>query len=201
MESPRHGDSFADLEDPGEVADVWRRRLLANAGSAYAALFRNEGRSAGASIPHLHSQLVPLPFVPPRIAAEEKGFGEADRCPLCHLEEAGLVEESESFRLVAPHASRMPWQQWLVPRRHVASMTFLRDREIRELGTLLRSCACATREVAGAYNWTFMNFATGTAHFYVDVMPRVTTIAGLELGTGTFVEIVDPAAAARRLRH
>jgi UDPglucose--hexose-1-phosphate uridylyltransferase len=53
-----------------------------------------------------------------------------------------------------------------------------------------------------SYNWMFMNFPRSpAAHCYVDLVPRLSTIAGFELGTGTFVEIIDPAAAARRLRE
>jgi galactose-1-phosphate uridylyltransferase len=78
-------------------------------------------------------------------------------------------------------------------------MTELVTKELAELAVLLQSASAATRRI-GDFNLVMMNFPRGRgAHFYVEILPRVTTIAGLELGTGTFVEIVDPAAAARRL--
>lgn len=200
VESPRHGDTFAELEDPGAVVAMWRQRLLAHEGTGYAALFRNEGARAGASIAHLHSQLVPLPFIPPRVEQEADAFRRAGACPLCAGIAGGVIGESPGFRWIAPDASRMPWQQWIIPKRHVARIPFLDDAEIAELGTLLRSSARATARVSPSYNWTFMNFDHPAAHFYVDVLPRATTIAGLELGAGTFVQIVDPDDAARRLR-
>jgi UDPglucose--hexose-1-phosphate uridylyltransferase len=199
VESQRHEARFADLEDAGELVRVWRDRLLAHHGARHTALFRNEGRRAGASILHLHSQLVPLPFVPPRIELEQRGFLGAARCPLCAPDASAVITETSRFRWIAPHASRMPYQQWIVPKRHVSSMTALDDLELEELGALLQSSARATGRVADAWNWAFMNFESGPAHCYVDVMPRLTTVAGLELGAGTFVAIVDPETAARRL--
>ncbi|HEX7808769.1 MAG TPA: hypothetical protein VF608_08590, partial [Thermoanaerobaculia bacterium] len=152
---------------------------------------------AGSSIPHVHSQLVPLPFVPPRITRELEVATRG--CALCDVDGA-MIRESDGFTWVAPASSWMPYQQWLVPRRHIASMLDLDDREIADLATLLQSATSATRAI-GDFNVVMMNFPRGsTAHFYVEILPRVTTIAGLELGTGTFVEIIDPIAAALRLR-
>jgi UDPglucose--hexose-1-phosphate uridylyltransferase len=96
----------------------------------------------------------------------------------------------------------MPYQQWIVPRRHVSELVALHDEELRELAQLLRTASAATRRISSAFNWMFMNFpGHPAAHFYVELFPRLAVIAGFELGTGTFVEIIDPAAAARRLRE
>jgi UDPglucose--hexose-1-phosphate uridylyltransferase len=142
----------------------------------------------------VHSQLVPLPFVPPRIARELDAF--ARGCALCTLD-GTIIAESGAFVWLVPSATWMPYQQWIVPRAHVTS---LREADLRELAPLLQRATAATRKL-GDFNVVFMNFPHGSAgHFYIEVLPRVTTIAGLELGTGTFVEIIEPAAAARRLR-
>lgn len=197
VESPRHHESFEAIEHANEAMRVYVARLRAHADAPYVALFRNDGPRAGASIAHVHSQLVPLPFVPPRIARELAGF--ARGCPLCAA--AGtIIRETESFVWLAPAASWMPYQQWIVPRRHIASMTELETGELDALATLLQSASAATRRI-GDFNVVMMNFPRGSAaHLYVEILPRVTTIAGLELGTGTFVEIVDPEAAVARLR-
>ena len=80
-------------------------------------------------------------------------------------------------------------------------MTELTDDEAAELAMLLRSAAAATLRIADAFNWMFMSFPRqSSGHAYVELFPRMTAIAGLELGTGTFVEIIDPSAAAERLR-
>lgn len=192
IESPDHDAGSEAIDD--DIVRLYADRYRAHADAAYVSLFKNEGARAGSSIPHLHSQLVPMPFVPPRVAGEVAGF--TATCPLC-FELPNVIRETNTFTWFAPHASSMAYQQWIAPRRHVASMIELKDAELADLASLLRSAASAMRAIADAYNWMFMNLP----HFYVDLFPRLTTIAGFELGTGTFVEIVDPAAAARLLRR
>jgi UDPglucose--hexose-1-phosphate uridylyltransferase len=194
IESPDHAATFDGIEHADEIVHVYAERLRAHRDAAYVALFKNEGARAGSSIAHVHSQLIPLPFVPPRIERERAAF--AGGCPLCAAPQ-NMIRETNAFTWFAPYASSMAYQQWIVPKRHVASLGELDDDELAELAMLLRSAAAAMREIGDSYNWIFVN----TPHFYVDLFPRLTTIAGLELGTGTFVEIVDPAAAAERLRR
>jgi UDPglucose--hexose-1-phosphate uridylyltransferase len=198
VESPQHDARFHDLSDAEAVVRTYVERIRHHAGAEYVALFKNEGARSGASIPHLHSQVVPLPFVPPRVERELRGF--VDGCPLCELP-GSVIDETETLVWLTPHASAFAWQQWILPKRHVSDITRFDDRELRDLATLLRRASRASH-ARGAYNWTFQNFMRhGEAHCYVDVIPRRAVIAGLELGTGTFVEIIDPAAAARSLRE
>jgi UDPglucose--hexose-1-phosphate uridylyltransferase len=195
VEAPDHA-RFDEIEHADDVVRTYVDRYRAHAASAYVSVFKNEGSRAGASIEHVHSQVIPLPFVPPRIERELRGF--AGRCPLC--EPAGfLIRETETMRWLAPEASAFAYQQWIVPRRHVPEVSALAESELRDLAMLLGDAARAMRPL-GAYNWMLMNFPRhAEAHCYVDVVPRLAALAGFELGTGTFVEIIDPAAAARRL--
>lgn len=189
IESAEHAARFANAE----AVYAYAQRHRAHAGAAYVALFKNEGARAGSSIAHIHSQLIPLPFVPPRIERESTAFAHA--CPLC-VAQPNVIRETSAFTWFAPHASSMAYQQWIAPKRHVASIGELHDGELDDLAALLRDASRAMLAIGDAYNWMFVN----TPHFYVDLFLRLTTLAGLELGTGTFVEIIDPAAAAERLR-
>jgi UDPglucose--hexose-1-phosphate uridylyltransferase len=190
IESADHDAQFGEHAE--EAVRVYAERQRAHADAAYVAIFKNEGAAGGSSIAHLHSQLVPLPFVPPRIERERAGF--ARGCPLCEIQ-GNVIRETGAFTWLTPEASSFAYQQWIVPKRHHGGIAESNDGELAELAALLRS---ASEAMPGhAYNWMFVN----TPHFYVDVFPRLTTIAGLELGTGTFVEIIDPAAAAERLRR
>jgi UDPglucose--hexose-1-phosphate uridylyltransferase len=198
VESPRHDALFHEVPDPEAVVRTYVERIRHHAGAEYVALFKNEGARSGASIPHLHSQVVPLPFLPPRVERELRGFASA--CPLC-APVGHVIQETATLAWLAPEASAFAYQQWIVPKRHVSDITRFDDEELRDLATLLRQASRASH-ARGAYNWTFQNFLRhGEAHFYVDVTPRLAVIAGLELGTGTFVEIIDPAAAARAMRQ
>jgi UDPglucose--hexose-1-phosphate uridylyltransferase len=199
VESPRHEDAFESVTPADEIVRMYVDRYRAHADAGYVSLFKNDGARAGASIPHVHSQVVPLPFLPPRIERELAGFG--SRCPLCDVV-GHVIRETEAFRWLAPAGSSFAYQQWIVPKRHVAEITALHDDELRDLASLLRAASSATHAISNAINWMFMNFPRAeSAHCYVDVVPRLAAIAGFELNTGTFVEIIDPAAAARRLRE
>lgn len=197
VESPEHGTTFDGIAHAEEAVRMSLARARVHAEAAYTAVFRNEGAGAGSSIAHLHSQVVPLPFLPPRIARERAAFAAARACPLCALDGA-VIGETASLTWLAPAASTLPYLQWIVPKAHVSDITTL---DAAELAVLLQSAAAAMRRLGDSWNWMFMNFAhEEAAHCYVELFPRLTTLAGLELGTGAFVNIVDPEEAARRLR-
>lgn len=201
VEAPDHGATFDAIAHGSEVVATYVERYRAHDRTAYTAVFKNEGPRGGASIPHVHSQVIPVRFTPPRIAGEIGGFLRAASCPLCGDLEGTIIAENESFVWFAPDGSKMPYQQWLVPRRHMSEMSEMTEREIGDLAVMLGKASRAMLTIDRSYNWTFLNFPQQPrAHWYVDLFPRLTHIAGFELGTGTFVEIVDPAAAARRLR-
>jgi UDPglucose--hexose-1-phosphate uridylyltransferase len=201
VESPHHDASFDAVDDPREIVQLYVDRVRAHDAAAYVQLFKNEGMLAGSSIPHLHSQLVPAPFVPPRIAREIAGFGAAKSCPLCDAREFLLIDETKTFLALSPLAASFAYQQWLVPKRHVANVTLLNESEREDLASLLQRGARIVRRLSDSYNWLFLGFPRDSgAHFYVDLFPRLTMLAGFELGTGTFVEIIDPALAVERLR-
>lgn len=199
VESPVHDDTFHAIAHAEEVVRTYADRYRAHERAAYVSIFKNEGTRAGASIPHIHSQVVPLPFVPPRIARESAAFAQAPHCPLCRPE-GNAIAENESFLWLTPATSAMPYQQWIVPRRHVEEISRFTGKEQRDLAEMLHAASAATSTLSPAFNWMLMNFPRQrAAHFYIDLFPRLTVIAGFELGTGTFIEIVDPADAARRV--
>ena len=207
VESPQHDATF-DSVDAEEVVRMYltRYRALSNrAGVRAVMLFKNHGRAAGASIAHLHSQIAALPFVPPRIAGESVGFAKAISCPLCdaittHHVAGLIIDETPTMVQLAPHGSSFAHQQWIVPKRHLNDIGALSDDEQADIAVMLQRAAAGMQKISPAHNWMFLGFpGAPPAHCYVDVFPRVTNVAGFELGTGTFIDVVDPAAAARML--
>lgn len=201
VESAEHDASFEDLRDPAEVIGVYAERYRAHRESApCVALFKNHGPGAGASLRHQHSQLIPLPFVPPVIERHLLAFRDASSCPLCTGAQSALISENDTFRRVAPQGSWHTWEQWLVPRRHHSDFDPTAD-EKRDLASLLQEATAAARRLAGSYNVLLFGFrGEDSAHFYVSVFPRLSAVAGFELGTGTFIDLTEPTGAARRLR-
>ena len=200
VESADHGTDFSELGADHarcvlEIAFARYRELRTV--SPFVTLFKNQGQLAGATIPHPHSQILATPFAPARVKTESHAFAESPTCPLCDLSRHPQIGESSGYRWIAPKGSTMPWQQWIVPRLHSNEMS-----EPGDLAPLLQSAIRATRRIAPSFNWSFLNFPNeARAHWYLELFPRLTTIAGFELGSGTFINPVDPVEAARVLRH
>jgi len=196
VESAKHDDAFDALspDHAARVIDAYCERYRA-IGADYVSIFKNHGRLAGASIPHLHSQIVGTPFIPLRAAREGEAFARATRCPLCDFNNHALIAETENYRWIAPRGSRLAYQQWIVPKSHEHDLN-----EPRELASLLQSSARAMRGISDSFNWAFITFPhQRRGHWYVEIFPRIAMIAGYELGTGTFINTVDPSEAARLL--
>jgi UDPglucose--hexose-1-phosphate uridylyltransferase len=215
VNAPDAVSSLADLE-PAQVLDAvgaWRERMRAHAGAAHIHLIVNERREAGASLPHTHAQLYALGFVPQLVARERERFGAyAARTmggnllsDLVQAEVRGrtrIVAIDDEAVLMAPYGSRLPYQLMLVPRR--ARPRFEDDGPLG--AALLHD---GLRRLARRFGTSPpLNLWVRTAprdaeHFCwrIDVVPRLTNVAGLELGTGVHLNIVAPEQAAAELRE
>jgi UDPglucose--hexose-1-phosphate uridylyltransferase len=196
VESASHDDSFDELppDQAARAVALYFERYRA-IGTNYVSIFKNHGRLAGASIPHLHSQIVGTAFIPLRAAREGAAFVRAARCPLCDVREHPFIAETEHYRWIAPRGSRLAYQQWVVPKSHEHDLN-----EPRELASLLQSSARAMRGISDSFNWAFITFPhQPRGHWYVELFPRIAMIAGYELGTGTFINTIDAIDAAKLL--
>ena len=204
VESADHAARFQDVADAPSLLRLSLdryRAMRARAGVAYVSLFKNNGPMSGASLDHIHSQLLGVPELPPRIARETSAFERASACILCTAARENVINDSARFVWFAPGASTMTYQQWIVPKRHVSEPHHLDEDETRELAALLQSAAAAMSTLSPSYNWSFVSFpATARGHFYIDLFPRLTSIAGFEMGTQMFIQVIDPANAAQRLK-
>ena len=201
VESPHHGAAFQDLPvaDAEQAVLLYAKRYRGLRELATSVMiFKNHGPEAGASLAHLHSQIVGLSFVPPRVAREIEGFARAGDCPLCALPGV-MIEQTDSFAWIAPHASAMPYQSWIIPRVHAPE--FVPPVDVTELSAMLGRASRAAMRVRPSFNWVFMNFAAAPrAHWYIEIWPRIASIAGFEIGSGSAINIVDPDEAAATLR-
>ena len=215
VHTPDHVTSLADLE-PEQldlVIEAWRARLSAHPEAAYRHLIVNEGLAAGASLEHTHAQLYGLPFVPALVARERERFTAHNTrtmggCLLCDLlqEEARrnerIVAVDEQAVLLAPYASRMPYELQLVPRRHALSIL---EDDASPANLLHDGLTRLERTLGGLppLNLWVRNAPAGAEHFHwrIDIVPRITHLAGLELGAGVAVNVYPPEHAAQDLRN
>jgi UDPglucose--hexose-1-phosphate uridylyltransferase len=215
VNSPRHVPALAGLgldELRGAMA-AWRQRIAAQSESASLVhLLVNEGPAAGATREHTHAQLAALPFVPPLVARERERFTAYNQRTMgAHLLEDVVVEEvRRRERLVAidgeaalfcPWASRAPYELRLVPR--TAKARFEEDDRGAELmHRALRALAGLLGEGVALNLW--VRTAPRDAeefHWHIDLLPRLGTLGGFELGTGVDINPVAPEAAAAALRE
>ena len=195
------------------AAEAWRERMRAHADAAFVHVSVNEGKGAGASLPHTHAQLYALPFVPAAVARERERFTAYwDRTQGRNLLEDLLQEEvRRQERVVAidaegvalcPFASRVPFQVQIVPRRPRAR--FEDDGPVA--AGLLHHVLRRLRALLGApppLNLWVRTAPRGAEHFCwrIDILPRLTQLAGLEMGTGVNLNVVAPERAAALLRE
>jgi UDPglucose--hexose-1-phosphate uridylyltransferase len=186
VHSPRHVRSFVDLEEAELelVAEAWRRRAGAVPGYVHALV--NEGREAGASLAHSHSQLVWFRDPPPAVAAEQ---GELDVGEVV-LERDGLV-------LGCPPASRLPYELVIAPLADEGDG--LGSNLLAAALRLLAEGVGRLRRLEGPVPW---NAWLHNGHrWHIEVVPRLAVLAGLELGAGIYVNSVPPDQAAAALRQ
>ncbi len=207
--------SLAELP-PAQVAaamEVWRARMRAHAECECVQLIVNERREAGASLPHTHAQLYALDFVPADVARERERAGAyATRTMGGDLLGDLVAEEvrrgervvaiDEEAVLLAPYASRVPYQLMLAPRRPRA-----RFEEEGAIGAALLHDGLRrlTHHLGSSppLNLWVRTAPRGAERFCwrIDVLPRLTHLAGLELSTGVNLNIVAPEDAAAHLRE
>jgi UDPglucose--hexose-1-phosphate uridylyltransferase len=183
----------------------------------YALLFRNHGLSAGASLSHPHSQLIALPVVPKRAAEEldsaERFYGQEGACIYCTMLEQEraardrLVFENEQFVALEPYASRFPFETWILPRAHQADFGAMPSGAESQLAQALRETLYRLHTCLGNPPYNFivhtLPYRGNTHHAYhwhVEIMPRLTQVAGFEWGSGFYINPVIPEEAARFLR-
>jgi UDPglucose--hexose-1-phosphate uridylyltransferase len=214
VNAPQPVVSMASLDraQAERAMEVWRARMRLHADASYVHLIVNEGRRAGASLPHTHAQLFALPFVPAAVARERERFtAYANRLHGRNLL-ADLVQEEvkRGERIVAideeavalcPFASRAPFQVQLVPRR--ARARFEDDGPLAS--ALLQDVLARLGRALGAQpalNMWVRTAPRGADHFCwrIDLLPRLVNEAGLELGVGVNLNVIAPERAAELLR-
>jgi len=223
VESPHHDRELYE-QPAAHVAEVLRvlqsRQQIHETDERIQAVtvFRNQGRAAGASLSHPHWQLLSAPVVPPHLARRDgvaqRYFTAHGRPLLADLVDAErraserIVEESEEWVALVPFGARFPYETWLVPKRPAASLLDLDAVSIDALSVLLPRTLSRYRAVLGKFDYNVVSItAPGCArrerHFgyHLQVLPRLASPAGFELGSGMWINSKLPEDAARELRN
>jgi UDPglucose--hexose-1-phosphate uridylyltransferase len=223
IESPRHVANITDLS-VSELTDVflacqmrlefWKRDRR----MAYGQIFKNVGQAAGASLEHAHSQILVVPQVPHVVAAEMNAaeahcrrYGRCLFCDVIHEELTGqerMIDETPHHLAFAPYAARLPFETWVLPKRHAGRYEQTPQGQLEDLAGMLRSVFQRLQNAAGrcAYNYVlhtlpFADYDEAFYHWHIEIVPALVRPAGFELGTGWFINPIAPEASARMMRE
>ena len=223
IETPDHEKSLADLENHEVEQVIWAYRdrgvdLSADKRFRYIMIFKNHGYSAGASLAHGHSQLIALPMVPKNVREELFGaktyYDYKDRCIFCDMiaqekdEDERLVCENSRFLAFSPFASRFPFEIWILPKEHHSNFSFIRSKDVIELAKILKMVLLKIKRILNDPPYNFI-IHTATIeeeekedyHWHIEIMPKLTHIAGFEWGSGFYINPTPPEVAAKYLRE
>ncbi|MFO0925534.1 MAG: galactose-1-phosphate uridylyltransferase [Gemmataceae bacterium] len=223
LECPFHESSLTQLtvENIREILWVYRDRLVdlkKDPRLVYGMLFKNVGAAAGASLEHSHSQLIVTPIVPINVWEEMSGalefFGYRGRCIYCDMihqemaSEKRVVLDTPHFLAFCPFAARFPFEMWILPKHHNSHFENIQKTEVDELGAVLKTILMKLEVALGtpAYNYVvhtspFDTQALPHYHWHMEVIPRLTRVAGFEWGTGFYINSIPPEQAAGFLRE
>ena len=223
IEHPRHNAFIATMAD-AEVENIIRAyknryvTLSQDSRVEGVVIFKNHGAGAGTSLEHPHSQLIATPVMPTqvrnRLEEAMQYYENTGKCLFCHTlaqeiqDKQRVVCETEGFVAFMPFAALSPFHTWIFPRRHMVSFAEISEDEMRDLALNLKTVI--GKIYFGLDNPDF-NYTIHTVpsykrakdffHWYISIIPRVTQMAGFELGSGMFINVALPEKSAEFLRQ
>ncbi|MGC9061112.1 MAG: galactose-1-phosphate uridylyltransferase [Thermoplasmata archaeon] len=214
VESPYHNRDIPDMEH-SEIQDVVNayfetmKKLLEKPEIKSVILFRNHGKDAGTSLIHPHSQAVGFSFVPTHIMdlfnvarcyAHE--YGSCLYCDTLKEEIANgerIVYENEEFVALVPFAAKLPYEIHIIPRKHRSHFINTERNALVALADVLGRVLKALRDALGDPSYNLVLHTSPSYlkevdyyHWYIEIIPRITIPAGLEMGSGITVNISLP---------
>jgi len=222
IETAVHGKDIVDmsLEEVRDILWAYRERMIdleRDIRFKQIVIFKNYGEAAGSSLEHSHSQLIATPIVPKRVMEEvtgaQKYFEFKDRCIFCDiirqevLDQDRIIKDHDAFISFTPFASRFPFESCIIPKTHQSSLLEMSDDEYLTLAaslqdTLLRlklalnnppyNYILHTRPISREYHEQY--------HWHIEVIPKITRVAGFEWGSGFYINQTSPEEAATYLR-
>jgi len=231
IETSKHIDNIADLseEQVAKIITCYIDRMMdleKDTRFKYVLVFKNHGWIAGAGrIRHARSQLIATPVNPKRVKEELVGarryYDYHERCVFCDLikqelqSKDRLILDIDGFIAIAPFASRFPFEVWILPKKHSCDFTALDMPARLDLGRILKQVLSKLKKGLDdpPYNYMlhtapfrreklgYWKSIDNDYHWHIEIMPRLTRMAGFEWGTGFYICPLSPEAAAKFLRE
>jgi UDPglucose--hexose-1-phosphate uridylyltransferase len=225
IEGPGHDADLTDLtvDHLERVLAAYRERCLdlhRDKRFRYVLIFKNHGPAAGATLEHTHTQLIATPIIPLILQEELEGsrryYELKERCIFCDIvaqetdENNGrrVVSVTDHFLAIEPFAPRFPFETWILPRTHRASFPAMSDgAEVRDLAAMLKDTLTRLNRALDRPPFNFVIHTAPVAegdvdyyHWHLEIMPKLTRVAGFEIGSGFYINPTPPEDAAQYLR-
>jgi len=222
VETPDHGATLSDMPERQIEEVLWAVKervndLKKDRRFRYILIFKNHGEAAGATFDHPHCQLIALPVIPVHVQEEVEGarlfYELKERCIYCDIlrQEAAagvrMVMETDRFTVLNPYAPRFPFETWILPKHHESHFEESDAPTLQNLAWVLRSAMRKIDKVLDrpAYNFMIHSAPPQDArlphyHWHVEIIPKLTKVAGFEWGTGFYINPTPPEESAKFLR-
>jgi UDPglucose--hexose-1-phosphate uridylyltransferase len=223
IDTPNHITDLADLEVDHiyDILRIYRERMLDLKNDTrfkYILIFKNHGISAGASLEHSHSQLIATPIIPKRVMEELQGaakhYGFKERCVYCDIlrqemqMSKRIVVLTDDYVSVEPFAPRFPFETWLLPIRHFSHFENMELREYYGLAAVLKETLSRINRTLESPHYNFILHTSPVQeapmleyHWHLEIIPKLTKVAGFEWGSGFYINPTPPEMAAQHLRE
>lgn len=223
IEDPSHEAQLADMSVKRVEDVLWAYKyrtddLKKDTRFRYIMIFKNWGSAAGASLEHTHSQLIATPIVPKRVMEElqwsEQHFNFKERCIFCDIirqeqrDEIRVVTENEDFISLEPFAPRFPFETWILPKKHQSHFEKTEENLFKPLAEILKETLMRLNQTLSNPPYNFIIHTTPANspflsyyHWHIEIMPKLTKVAGFEWGTGFYINPTPPEEAAKYLRE
>lgn len=223
IETPRHGIRQSEMEQAEMENLFWAYRdrlvdLKRDHRLRYALIYKNSGSNAGATLEHQYSLLMGLPIIPRGVLEEiegaEKHYEYKERCIFCdiirqELQQGGrLVSETRDFVAFEPFAPRVPFETWILPKRHISRFEDVEPGEIKEMAMIFIDVMKRIDSALGMppYNYgihtsPFSMECASYYHWHMEILPRLVPLTGFEWGSDLYINSTPPEKAAAFLKE
>lgn len=222
IETSGHAVDIVDMseEQVRNILWIYRDRMLdleRDGRLKYILVFKNHGEAAGASLEHAHSQLIATPIIPKRVAEELEGarryYDFKERCIYCDivrqeiLESERIISDFDAFITIQPYAPRFPFETWIIPKSHQSSYTETSETEFTSLARCLRDTLLRLKLALNDPPFNYMIHTRPVSkesqeyyHWHIEIIPKLTRVAGFEWGSGFYINPTSPEEAASFLK-
>lgn len=215
IETPDHIKELEDLslDHIVKILEIYAKRtkiISKNKKIEYILIFKNDGGRAGASLQHSHSQIFATDFLPPHLFDKSQKvqeyklkYGTCVYCDVIKKERKSprFVWEDENVIAFTPYASMYNYEIWILPKRHLDNIICLNQAEKKSLARILKRVLEKIGELGLPYNYYFHQVIHDeNQHLYMKIVPRGSTWAGVEIGSGIIINPISPEEAAKFYR-